>query len=223
MTVVLAGVAVLAVGGAIAAVAAREGRLAIVGLVAALVAAPFVADPVPEVRIVALRVLGAVLAAYLLWPAIRAGADIGGSSRLGWPSEAVLAAAAAIIGWSVGAVLAAETPGGEAPVDPPAGAALEPFDLAIVRVAAPSAAGLAVIALAVAPVLIPRHPIRLGFGLLLLLDGMTLVRSGMGGTPEALEQIAVVALMVGVAAGVAALDRLEGSPGARARDGGPPP
>lgn len=210
MSAVLAGVAILAVGGAIAAVAARDGRLAIIGLVVALVAAPFVADPPPEVRVLALRVLGAVLASYLLWPAIRAGADMGGSSRLGWPAETVIALGALIVGWSVGAFLAGETPGAEAPAAEPGALPVGPFDLAIVRAASPAAAGLAMIALAAAPVVIPRHPIRLGFGLLLLVNGMALLRSGMGGLPEALEQLAMVALTVGIAAGVAALTRLEG-------------
>jgi hypothetical protein len=202
MTVALAGVAALAVAGAIGAVSAREARIALLGLVVALVAAPFVADPLPDVRVLAVRVVGAVLAAELLWPAVRGGVLTNAGSPIGWPAVAVGGLAAAAVGWSIAAGLAASPPGIELPpeVVPPG-----PFDLTVARAAAPAAAGLAIVALAAAPVLIPRDPVRLGIGLLLLIDGVTLLQVGLAGSAEPLEQLAIVAALVAVAAGVAAL------------------
>lgn len=198
------GVATVAILGAIAAVSAREARLALTGLVVALVAAPFVADPLPDIRVVGLRVVGGVLAAQLLWPAVRAGVVREGGSLLGWRAEALLATAAAICGWAIAASLAGIPTG----VDLPAGAASPgPFDPTVVRFAAPAAAGLAILALAATPVLVPPDPVRLGLGLLLLIDGVTLLQSGLGGAAEPLEQLAIVAALVAVAAGVAALSR----------------
>jgi hypothetical protein len=204
VTVALVGVAAVAILGAIAAVSAREARLALTGLVVALVAAPFVADPLPDIRVVALRVVGGVLAAQLLWPAVRAGVVREGGSLLGWRAEALLATAAAICGWAIAASLAGIPTG----VDlPPGVSTIGPFDPAAIRVAAPAAAGLAILALAATPVLVPPDPVRLGLGLLLLVEGVTLLQSGLGGAPEPLEQLAIVAALVAVAAGVAALSR----------------
>lgn len=204
MTVALVGVATVAILGAIAAVSAREARIALTGLVIALVAAPFVADPLPDIRVIALRVVGGVLAAQLLWPAVRAGVVREGGSLLGWRAEALMATAAAICGWAIAASLAGIPTGVDLlPGTGPTG----PFDPAVVRFAAPAAAGLAILALAATPVLVPPDPVRLGLGLLLLVEGVTLLQSGLGGAAEPLEQLAIVAALVAVAAGVAALSR----------------
>lgn len=211
MTAALVGVATIAILGAIATVSAREARLALTGLVIALVAAPFVADPVPDIRVVALRVVGGVLAARLLWPAVRAGVVRDGGSLLGWRAETFVAVAAAACGWAIAVVLAGAPPGMELPTEVvPVG----PFDPAVVRFAAPAAAGLAILALAATPVLAPPDPVRLGLGLLLLIEGVTLLRSGLGGAADPLEQLAIVAALVAVAAGVAVLSRTidSGSP-----------
>ena len=107
-------------------------------------------------------------------------------------------------GWVLAAGLVAGPPGVAVPVEAgPSG----PFDPVIVRFAAPAAAGLAILALAATPVLVPPDPVRLGLSLLLLIDGVTLLQSGLGGAPEPLEQLAIVAALVAVAAGVAALSR----------------
>lgn len=221
MTVALVGVATIAILGAIATVSAREARLALTGLVVALVAAPFVADPLPDIRVVALRVVGGVLAAQLLWPAVRAGVVREGGSLLGWRAEAFLAGAAAACGWGIAVALAGAPPGVELP---PEAGTVNPFDPSVVRFAAPTAAGLAILALAATPVLVPADPVRLGIGLLLLIEGVTLLRSGLGGAAEPLGQLAIVAALVAVAAGVAALSRtLGGGPPAAAQaraDGG---
>ena len=210
MTAALAGFAAVAVLGAVAAVSAREARVALTGLVIALVAAPFVADPLPDVRVLAIRVVGAVLSAQLLWPAVRGSMAAEGGSELGWRAEGALAIGAAVCGWAIAATLSAVPPGVDLPVDvvPPG-----PFDQAVVRFAAPAAAGLAILALAARPVLVPPDPVRLGLGLLLLIDGMTLLQVGVGGAAEPLEQLAIVAALVAVAAGVAALARITPSGG----------
>jgi len=205
VTAALAGIAAVAVLGAVAAVSAREARIALTGLVIALVAAPFVADPLPDVRVLALRVVGAVLSAQLLWPAVRGGMATEGGSELGWRAEAALAIGAAVCGWAIASTLSALPPG----VDLPAGIVRPgPFDQAVVRFAAPAAAGLAILALAATPVLVPKDPVRLGLGLLLLIDGVTLLQVGLGGAAEPLEQLAIVAALVAVAVGVAALARI---------------
>jgi hypothetical protein len=204
VTVALVGVAAVAIVGAIATVSAREARVALTGLVAALVAAPFIADPLPDIRVIALRVVGGILAAQLLWPAVRAGVVREGGSLLGWRAEAFLAVAAAACGWAIALSLTAAPPGADIPA--PIGSG-NPLDPATLRFAAPAAAGLAIIALAVTPVLVPPDPVRLGLGLLLLIEGVTLLQAGLGGAPEALEQLAIVAALVAVAAGVAALSR----------------
>jgi len=205
VTVALAGIAAVAVLGAAAAVSAREARIALTGLVVALVAAPFVADPLPDVRVLALRVVGAVLSAQLLWPAVRGGMAAEGGSELGWRAEVALASGAAVCGWAIAATLSGLPPGIDLPADvlPPG-----PFDQAVVRFAAPAAAGIAILALAATPVLVPPDPVRLGLGLLLLIDGVTLLKVGLGGVAEPLEQLAIVAALVAVAAGVAALARI---------------
>lgn len=210
MTVALVGVATIAILGAVVTVSAREARLALTGLVIALVAAPFVADPLPDIRVIALRVIGGVLAAQLLWPAVRAGVVREGGSLLGWRAEAFIAVAAAACGWAIAVALAGAPPGVELP---PEAGTIQPFDPAVVRFAAPAAAGLAILALAATPVLVPPDPVRLGLGLLLLIEGVTLLRAGVGGAAEPLEQLAIVAALVAVAAGVAALSRtLESGP-----------
>jgi hypothetical protein len=214
VTVALVGIAAIAIIGAVATVSAREARLALTGLVVALVAAPFIADPLPDVRVVALRVVGGVLAAQLLWPAVRSGMVREGGSLLGWRAEVFLAFAAAACGWAIATTLAGVPVGADLP---PETVPASPFDPTIVRFAAPAAAGLAIIALAVTPVLVPPDPVRLGLGLLLLIAGVTLLQSGLGGAPESLEQLAIVAALIAVAAGVAALSRTLGSDEAAAR------
>src|SRR5690606_39064001 len=87
----LTAVAIVAVAGAVVAVSAREGRVAVLGLVLALVVSPLVALPVPDVLSLAIRMVAGVLAAYLLWAVLRGPSRRTAGSRLGWPVEAVVA------------------------------------------------------------------------------------------------------------------------------------
>jgi hypothetical protein len=196
---VLAGVALAVVAGAVVAVSVREARVVVLGLATVLIATPLVADPVAEPVGLAARLIGSVLAVYLLWIATRerpaGGRTVAstGGSRIGWPTEVLVAAAAAIVGFA-GHGLGA--PG----VGPPLA----------------SAAGFAVAALALLPLLTGLDILRIGVGLFLLLDGVLLVRVGLGGTPDALEQLLTGGLLMALGGALAAMAtsaRLDGEGG----------
>jgi hypothetical protein len=182
--------AVLTVLGGVTALAARDGRIAVLGLMLAATASVAVASPLPGTPAVLARVLGALLAGYLLWTAARGG--VTGGSPIGPAAEIAAAAAAFVMGLAI------------RPVDP----LLGPVEA--------QAAGLALIVLAVAP-LAGRDVIRMGMGVLLLILGGSLEMSAWGGTtcssidaasacaiPD-LEQLAVAALLAGTAGAVCLL------------------
>lgn len=197
MNPALVGVAVAVVLGAVIAGSARNARTALFGLLLALLGAAFIADPLPDTLGLAGRLVGAVLGGYLLWIAGR-GTDTRtdprtGGSRLGWPTEVLIAAAAATVGFG--------SHGLGAPATGPAAA---------------QAAGFALAALAIAPTLNGRDTLRVGIGLNLLVVGAILVRTGLGGTQEALEQLVVAGLLAMLGGAVAALaiaSRAEGATG----------
>ena len=193
MNPALAGVALAVVVGAVIAGSARNARAAILGLLVVLIGSPFLADPTATALSLAARLVGAVLAGYLLWVATRGRGVRTGGSSVGWPTEAFLAAAAAVVGY-----------GGHGLGAPAAGPALA------------SAAGFALAALAVLPVVTGRDVLRIGIGLCLLLGGALLVRTGLGGTPDPLEQLmtaGLVATLGGVVAILAMVARRDGPDG----------
>ncbi len=190
MNPILAAAALLVISGSVVAVSGRDARTVLLALAVVLLVSPVVAEPVADPVGLAARLLGAILATYLLWVAARddrsarlAHASTGGS-RIGWPAEMLVATAASIVGFFAHGLGA-----------PAGGPALA------------SAAGFAVAALAVLPVLTGRDVLRVGIGCLLLLDSGLLVRSALGGTPGPLEQLLVTLLLISVAAVVAALGR----------------
>jgi hypothetical protein len=76
-----------------------------------------------------------------------------------------------------------------------------------------AAAGFALAALAVAPVVNGRDVLRIGVGLGLLVTGAILVRTSLGGTPAPLEQLTIaglVAVLGGATAAVAIAARTDG-------------
>jgi hypothetical protein len=172
--------AALAVVGGVTVTTARDSRLAVLGLMVAAVASSFVASPLPSALAVAARILGATLAAYLLWTAANAAANAGSGSRLGPIAEACAAAAAFAMGLAV------------RPVDPLGG------------LPEAQAAGLALIVLSVAP-LAGRDAIRVGMGVLLLTLGGSMLlaawsgQPGMSEQPPDLQQLVMAVLLVGVA------------------------
>jgi hypothetical protein len=201
----LAGVALAVALGAVVAVSARNARAAVLGLVLAMIGAAFLADPLPDSLGLAGRLVGAVLAGYLLWIAGRDPDAWTGGSRLGWPAELLVGGAAAVAGYA--------SHGLGAPAAGPVVAAT---------------AGFALAALAVAPVLNGRDVLRIGLGLGLLVTGAVLVRTSLGGTPAPLEQLVIAglgAILGGVTAALAIAARTDGfagydlytGPGERAR------
>jgi hypothetical protein len=175
----LAGLACVVVAGAVVAVSARETRAALLGLLVALLASTLIADPLPGWLPIAARILAAFLASYLIAIAIRGESGGTGGSRIGWPVEILVAAAAAVIGFG--------THGLGAPGGGPAEA---------------QAAGFAVGVLAAAPVVSGRDVFRLGIGAVLVLLGSLLVRAGLSGTPSELEQLVTSGLIVGLGGAV---------------------
>jgi hypothetical protein len=189
----LAGVALAVVVGAVVAASARSARAAILGLVVTMVGAPLIADPLPDPPALAARLVGALLAGYLLWIATRGHNVRTAGSLLGWPTDAFVAVAGAAVGYG--------SHGLGAPTSGPALA---------------SAAGFALAALAVLPVVTGRDVLRMGLGLGLLLGAALLVRTGLGGTPDATEQVltaGLVAALGGAVAILAASARTDGSGG----------
>lgn len=182
MNPALAGVALAVVVGAVVAGSARNARTAIFGLVVAMVGAPILADPTPVPLALAARLVAAVLAGYLLWVATRGPRSRTGGSLVGWPTDAFLAAGAAVVGYG--------SHGLGAPAPGPALAA---------------AAGFALAALAVLPVVTGRDILRIGLGLSLLLGGALLVRTSLGGTPDPLEELLMAGLVATLGGAIAVL------------------
>jgi hypothetical protein len=187
---VLALLAVAIIGAAVVAVSSREARTAVLALAVVLLLTPVIADPMAEPVGLAARLVGAILAGYLLWiaarddPSVRLAHAPTGGSRIGWPAEFLVAAAASVVGMSAHGLGA------------PAGGPV-----------IASAAGFAVAALAVLPILTGRDVLRVAIGCLLLLDAALLVRTALGGTPGSLEQLLSAYLLVTVAACAAAMGR----------------
>ncbi len=182
MNPALAGVALAVVVGALVAGSARNARTAILGLVVTMVGAAALADPLPASLGLAARLVGAILAGYLLWVATRGTGLRTGGSLVGWPTDAFLAAAAAVVGYGSHGLGA-----------PAAGPALA------------SAAGFALAALAIVPIINGRDVLRVGLGLGLLIGGALLVRTGVGGTPDELEELLTAGLVATLGGAVAIL------------------
>ncbi len=182
MNPALAGVALAVVIGAVVAGSARNARTAILGLVVTMVGAPFIADPLPTTLALAARLVAAILAGYLLWVATRGPRIRTAGSLIGWPSDAFLAIAAAVVGY-----------GSQGLGAPAAGPPLA------------ATAGFALAALAVLPVVTGRDIMRIGVGLALLLGGALLIRTSLGGTPDALGELLTAGLVATLGGGVAIL------------------
>lgn len=201
MNPILVGVAFAVTAGAIVAISAREARTALMGLAVTMVAAPFLSDPLPALSTLAMRVVGAALAAYLLRSAVLSMADGVDrrrkqpghrGSRIGWPTETLLAIAAWVVGLSVFADLQALNPAGPGTLGADLLGSLSPGALA-------SGAGLAGIVLAIVPALSSRDGLRTAIGLVVLVQSILLFRAGVAGAPSDLEQLAGVALIVSAA------------------------
>ncbi len=193
MNPVVIAAALALVIGAVVAVSAREGRLAVIGLALALVAAPLLADPLPSVIGLAVRLTGAVLAAYLIRAALHSGPVFTLGTHLGWPVQVLQAVGAGAIGLGI-AIEAVSIPGIGGSDGTPAGA---------MTAAIAVAAGAAAIVLAVEPIVSARDGLRLGVGLLLALNGLSVIRVALLGSAGGLEHIVVAAALASIAAGTA--------------------
>ena len=179
--------ALIAVAGGVAVVAARDGRVVAIGLLVAMVAAPFASSPQPHVLVVVFRILGASLAAYLLVAAARSRSIESEGSRIGVTAEIALAAAAFSVGWFV------------APVKPLTG----PL--------AAQAAGIAMVTLAILP-LIGRDAFRVGAGAAVLAIGGSLLLQAWAASTSSVGQVVLTALLVGLAGATSLLISPLGSP-----------
>ncbi len=183
----LAGLAVLVVGGAVVATSVRDARLALVGLTPTLVLGTFLADPIPTLGAIAVRLVGAVLVVVLLRGTLGRGERATAASPLGWPALVLVALGAAVVGYAVS--------GGLSDASGATGTGL-PSVIAI--------AGVALVVLGIGPAFVASAPIHTTIGLLLLAQGTVLVRTAFAGPPTDLEQVAFVALLLACSAGGAA-------------------
>ena len=193
---------VLAIGaGAVVAVSTREAAAAAIGLAVALVAAALFADPLPSAPILGVRVVAALLAASLIrW------AGHGATRRysaLGWPGEALLATAGAVAGLGVAVGLASVGSGnggliGEGGVGGSGASAITATALLL-------AAGCSLLVLGLAPLVHGPFGIRRAIGLVLVTQGVLLVRVGLAGHATELEEVARAVLLVTAAASGAAM------------------
>jgi len=182
VSVLLALAAIVTVAGALAAITGRDARFALAGLVVALAAAPFLADPLPTPAALGTRIVAALLAGYLLFIVLRETTAVTRGSLVGLPAETLAAAAAFVIGYGTSGL-------GSAPLGP----------------AAASATGFALAVIAVAPIVRGADIFRLGVALAILVTGAELIRVGLAGTPAPLEQLMTAALTVGLLGTVAVL------------------
>ncbi|MFI5227004.1 MAG: hypothetical protein ACHQ3P_10045 [Candidatus Limnocylindrales bacterium] len=182
MNPALLSAAIIVLAGAVVGVSARDARIALAGLAVTLFVAPFLADPLPTPVALGARVAAAGLAAYLPWIAVREPGSTTRGSLLGAPVEGLVGLAAFVIGFG--------TAGLGAPGLGPAEA---------------QGAGVALIALAVGPLVFGRDVFRLGSGAVLLIGGVLLVRTSLAGTPSGLESVVTGALFIALGGSIAFL------------------
>ena len=185
MTPWLAALAVAVVAGAVIAVSAREARASVLGLTVCGVIVPLLADPPPAPLPLAARLLAAVLAGYLLWIAVRE-RPLTRGTRLGWPVEALLGAAAGVAGFGASGFAG------------PAGGPPEA-----------EAAAFALGALAMVPILRGADVFRLAIGLILAVLAAGVARVALAGSPSALDQLVIAGLTIVLAAAIGTIARNE--------------
>jgi hypothetical protein len=98
VTVLLTIAAIVTVAGALVAITGRDARVAVIGLVVTLAAAPFLADPLPTWPALATRVVAALLGGYLLFMVLRDTTAVTRGSLVGLPAETLAAGAAFVVG-----------------------------------------------------------------------------------------------------------------------------
>ncbi len=173
--------ALIVTTGGVLAVAVRDARLAGLGLAVVLTGSAFVVGPPPPPAAMAFRVVAGILAAYVVRIAVRR-VPAGAGTPLG--ARATVAAAVAAFAAGLGVTPAVvQRSGPEAAV----------------------AAGLAMLVLAAAPVVLGRDPFRIGGGLLVAACGTLMLRAALGGTPTAMDEVAESVFLVALAIAVAVM------------------
>ena len=201
MNLALAAVALAVGAGAVAAVSSRDARTALLGLAAVLVGASLLADPLPAPATLGVRIVAALLAiAILRSVAPEPEADgrresAGQGSRLGWPAESLLAIGAGLGGGGIALGVAS---GGEFGAGPTDAAAISATVLI-------TASAMVLLALGFGPAWSGETGIRRAIGLVLVSQGVVLLRVGLAGPPVELEQVAIAALILGTTIAGAAL------------------
>ena len=198
---------VLAIGaGAVIAVSTREAAAAAIGLAVALVASALLADPLPSAAILGVRIVAALLCAALIRWAAHGGPRQ--YSPLGWPAEALLATAAAIAGLGLAVGLASLSTSAGIPLGEPGAGGPLPADAgALTGMALTIAAGTSLLAIGAAPLVHGQPGVRRAIGRVLVTQAVLLLRVGVAGPPNELEEIARAALLVAAAASGSALVR----------------
>jgi hypothetical protein len=204
MTPLLILVSGLLVVGGVAAVAAATPRLAVLGLLLALAGAAYVVEPMPGPLALGVRLAGTTLGTYLVWIALRRAPGGLPASSMGWAGSAVIAIAAFTAGFLAAGTLGAALAGGS-PEGPGTGGVASALIAGSLVPRAALGASLALVALAVPPVVFARDTLRLGVGLLLVLAATGLASNALYGLPDPVEDLALALLTAGAGAGTAAL------------------
>jgi hypothetical protein len=164
--------AVVVVCAAVAALTFRDARGVAAGLLVAMAVSPLASSPAPSALAISLRVIGALLAAYLLGTAARRRLVSSEGSSGGLLAQGALAAAAFCVGWWA------------SPVAPLPGSL------------AAQAAGVSLGALAVVP-LAGRDPLRGGTAVVMLMVAFSLLLEAWVGPSSPLQQLVWTGLLVG--------------------------
>jgi hypothetical protein len=202
MSPALIAVVLIVCVGAVVAVSTRDWDGAAIGIAIALVSSSLLSDPLPSVAILGVRVVAGLLVAVILRAALRGGPRQ--PSPLGWPAEALIATAGAVAGLGLAVGLAqlgtaagvpVGVPGSPGPSGP-AGPAAGSGDVTVTAMALVVAAGCALLALGIAPLIHGDSGGRRAIGLVLVTQAVLLLRLGVGGPAVELEEVARAALLV---------------------------
>ena len=207
MSLALVAIVLAICAGAVIAVSSRDSGAAAIGLAIALVGAAVLVEPLPSAAILGVRIVAALLVATIIRSALRGGSRQ--PSPLGWPAEALLATGAAIAGLGLAVGLASLAAAGGVPIGEPSPPVPDgpgvPGTLVITGMALTVAAGTALLAVGIPPLVYGRPGARRAIGLVLVTQAVLLIRIGIAGPAVELEEIARAALLVVSAASGAAL------------------
>ena len=181
MNPALAAIAAVTVAGAVVAVSARDVQATLLGLLVVLLGAPLIADPWPDPLAILVRIAATLLAVRLIAIGLR-GDLVTGGTRIGWPAEALVAAAAAVIGLGSHGLGATGLGPAEA-----------------------QATGFALIVLAAAPLVTGRDALRIAVGALLLLVAAASIRAGLDPGPSQAEQLVDALLTIAIGGAIAVI------------------